>query len=30
MMYTIGSGLILLGTARILDLPPFHKQFNHG
>ncbi|XP_076636856.1 uncharacterized protein LOC143349460 [Colletes latitarsis] len=29
-MYSIGSGLILLGTARVLDLPPFRKQFNHG
>ncbi|XP_017764202.1 PREDICTED: uncharacterized protein LOC108553701 [Eufriesea mexicana] len=29
-MYSIGSALIFLGTARILDLPPFRKQFNHG
>ncbi|XP_076292172.1 uncharacterized protein LOC143214703 [Lasioglossum baleicum] len=29
-MYSIASGLMLLGTARILDLPPFRKQLNHG
>ncbi|XP_029051559.1 uncharacterized protein LOC114880093 [Osmia bicornis bicornis] len=29
-MYTIGSALIFLGTARLLDLPPFRNQFNHG
>ncbi|KAF3428580.1 hypothetical protein QLX08_003378 [Tetragonisca angustula] len=29
-MYTIGTALMLLGTARVLDLPPFRKQFNHG
>ncbi|XP_033198522.1 uncharacterized protein LOC117242635 [Bombus vosnesenskii] len=29
-MYTMGSALMLLGTARVLDLPPFRKQSNHG
>ncbi|KOC67937.1 hypothetical protein WH47_12267 [Habropoda laboriosa] len=29
-MYSIGSALLLLGTARVLDLPPFRNQFNHG
>ncbi|CAL7942226.1 unnamed protein product [Xylocopa violacea] len=29
-MYSIGSALVLLGTARVLDLPPFRHQFNHG
>ncbi|XP_046833061.1 uncharacterized protein LOC124954194 [Vespa velutina] len=28
-MYTIASALVLLGTARIMDLPPFRNQFNH-
>ncbi|KAK2576003.1 hypothetical protein KPH14_007362 [Odynerus spinipes] len=28
-MYTIGSALVFLGTARIMDLPPFRNQFNH-
>ncbi|CAK9818280.1 hypothetical protein ANTPLA_LOCUS9707 [Anthophora plagiata] len=29
-MCSIGSAFILLGTARVLDLPPFRNQFNHG
>ncbi|CAK9826662.1 hypothetical protein ANTRET_LOCUS4469 [Anthophora retusa] len=29
-MYSIGSALVFLGTARVLDLPPFRNQFNHG
>lgn len=29
-MYSIGSALILLGAARVLNLPPFRDQFNHG
>ncbi|CAK9818525.1 hypothetical protein ANTQUA_LOCUS9835 [Anthophora quadrimaculata] len=29
-MYSIGSALVFLGIARVLDLPPFRNQFNHG
>ncbi|KAI4499709.1 hypothetical protein M0802_005279 [Mischocyttarus mexicanus] len=29
-MYTIASGLALLGTARILNLPPFRNQFTNS
>ncbi|KAI4483746.1 uncharacterized protein LOC122514341 [Polistes fuscatus] len=30
-MYTLASGLVLLGTTRILNLPPFRNQFtNHN
>lgn len=27
-MYSIGSALIALGIARVLDLPPFRDQFS--
>ncbi|XP_017875998.1 uncharacterized protein LOC108622568 [Ceratina calcarata] len=29
-MYSIGTGLMVLGTTRVFDLPPFRNQFSHG
>ncbi|XP_066597987.1 uncharacterized protein [Prorops nasuta] len=29
LMYLISGALILLGGARVFNLPPFHGQFNH-